>query len=96
MGCAGLLAPSPNQSPGGDDDPEKAELKAKLSKTKRTALGFKSKLAEAVAARDEALAELAGLKRLQDPAQPAQPSQGKSMTACRLDLTAFAQPACRP
>lgn len=78
-GCAGLLAPSPIQSPGGEEDTEKAELKAKLNKTKRTALGFKSKLAEAVAARDEALAELASLKQnagLHDSSQSAQPLTG--------------------
>ena len=68
-GGAGPLAPSPIQSPAADEDSEKAELKAKLNKTKRTALGYKSKLADAVAARDAALAQLAAFKG-QPQAQP--------------------------
>ncbi len=74
---AGLVAPSPVQSPAANDDPEKTELKAKLNKTKRTALGFKSKLADAIAAKDEALAQLAALQgqsRSADSSTSAQPA----------------------
>ncbi|KAK9853123.1 hypothetical protein WJX84_001911 [Apatococcus fuscideae] len=80
-GEAGLLAPSPLQSPSKDDDPEKTELKAKLNKTKRTALGYKSKLADALAAKDEALAELAALKGQPDLARAAQPQGADQASA---------------
>ncbi len=79
--AAGLLAPSPLQSPSKDDDPEKTELKAKLNKTKRTALGYKSKLADALAAKDEALAELAALKGQPDLARAAQPQGADQASA---------------
>jgi hypothetical protein len=54
--------PAPSEAaPGADSVPD---LRAKLAKIKRQALAFKAKLADAAAARDAALEQLAALKVL--------------------------------
>lgn len=64
---AGSVADDASSMPAGDGQDEATELKGRITKAKRQLLSLKTKLGEATAARDAALAEVANLQaQLQD------------------------------